>query len=1234
MTALPPEIGPYRILKILGLGGMGVVYRGIHEETRKIVAIKTVRPGYENTVHGIRKEIRTLAKIKHPGIVKILSEGIHNGLPWYAMEWLNGKTLRHYFADLRGERMNVRAQKSKQDLDTDRLDVVDKSSSWWTESFAIDELRSLAHSRLDVSEVSKNHKTATERVVGGGILADILTVVKLICDPVAFLHGEGIVHRDLKPDNIIINESGFPILVDFGLMTQSSSTISREMLNVENLTMGTAHYMSPEQIQGHYVDARADLYALGCMLYELITGQKPFSGSIQQVLYKHLEEQPIPPAQLVTGVPDELNKLILDLMEKDPWKRIGYADDVARVLARLGAGGDETSYGERPRSHLYRPRFTGREEQMSMLTQKLLDLDQGQGGIVFIGGESGVGKTRLAMELVRISQWRDLFIFTGECADSSPKLMGPFQHFFQYLSDQRNVLDDLEIYQLVTKNSNLLARYIAVFREKTAPLDDHHQEPYPPEDRERFFDLLLNLLITTSRKKPILLIFDDLQWGDDLTLDFLQLLLERRIPQTHALTVVGLYRSEEITTGLKEILTSEALLRMNLSRLAENAVDQIIKDMLALASFPRELSKFLARYSRGNPFFVTEFIKTAVGEDLISRDDEGQWQVGKHTDGQATYQDFEALRLPRSIMALIKRRIKQLPTHALHIAEAAAVIGRESATFLLQDVSQLPDEIFLDALAELSRQQFLEQSEPGSFRFIHDKIREVIYNNIRKKRKTRLHHQAALSIEEFFKDTWEDVQAVLGKHWERADDPEKALENYLAAARLAVNQHAYGEAEKLYRSYLQLTVMHSRESIRVMNELGRYVLQIQARIREARHEHELALRRAQAIKDKSGIAESLLNLGWIDYAIAGNMEKAQQRFETGLEMIRKTDDRLLEGSILNHLANLHHAQGNLDQAEIIYLDALTIHRQVHHRKGEAKILSNLASLHKQKGKIDEAKRLFEHALMLNQEMGDRIYEGVILGSLANLHQLMGEIDQALTLYEQALIINRETGARQSEVINCINLGSLLMEQKNITKARTLFKESLKISQMIGAKRLEGVIFGNLGSIHHELGNVEKAYQHFQAALTIHSEVDNRIFKGWILCQIATLQRQTRGSPRKITELLTESEKLIRKSGHTMAIVYFLCECGHHAISRKYSAQQYLTKAVLEIESMKIQPESRLQRMIAKLERAQKALEAGETERLHQGELITDISPGLRQWLQDKGVISPEQPLWSKDNAKP
>jgi serine/threonine-protein kinase len=281
--------GRYRFVKILGEGGMGAVWEAVQIDLNRPVAVKLMLPGAGMNVDSIarfQREARVTAALHHPGAVKIFDFGRDDeGRLYIVMERLLGTTLR----------------------------------SWV---------------RPDAAPMP---------------LARTVDIAMQIADVLVAAHAIGLVHRDLKPENVFLEKhhdgSDRVVVVDFGLAYIEDRSDAARMTK-EGVISGTPIYMSPEQCAGKNIGVAADVYALGCMLYEMVSGLVPFEGASFQLLVKHSFEDPVPPSQRREGiyVPRALEELILDMMKKAPDARPTAAKVVER-LARIG-----TTLGERERA--------------------------------------------------------------------------------------------------------------------------------------------------------------------------------------------------------------------------------------------------------------------------------------------------------------------------------------------------------------------------------------------------------------------------------------------------------------------------------------------------------------------------------------------------------------------------------------------------------------------------------------------------------------------------------------------------------------------------------------------------------------------------------------------------------------------------------------------------------------------------------------------------------------------
>src|SRR5499426_3147554 len=606
------------------------------------------------------------------------------------------------------------------------------------------------------------------------------------------------VHRDLKPDNVLLSSAGLRgsvKLADLGLALPGYG----ERISRAGLILGTASYMAPEQALGQQVDSRTDLYSLGVLLYELTTGRLPFTGDDPlTIVSQHVHASVVPPCVLRPDLPRALEAVILRLLEKSPARRFATAVETAAALREsLAATGAAGAAGSTATvailDALSRGRLVGRSAELAQALEFWRRAREGQGHAVLLSGEPGAGKTRLAREITIQAAVDGAVVLRGGCYEydaTTPYL--PFVESFRRWV--REWKDDSALLAALGESAPQIAKLAPEIESRLGPFPKPHELP-PHEERLLFFDAVAQVFANLARQTGLLFYADDLHWADRSTLWLLAHLL-RQMRELRVL-IVGCYRETELdrahplAKALVDWNRERLITRITLRRFDGAETSAQLSALLG-EEVSAEFGTAVHRETEGNPFFVEEVLKALIEQGSLRRES-GRWKRC----------DVHELVIPQSVKEAIGNRLNRVSAQTNEVLRAAAVLGKSFNFEELKAIAtKVSEDVLLDALDESTGAQLIVARNDDSFTFTHDKIREVLYEELNPIRRRRLHRNAAEGLERHCGPGGCAVER-LAYHYIHAGEYENGLKYAKQAAREAVRVFAFDEAVAAYSRALE-----------------------------------------------------------------------------------------------------------------------------------------------------------------------------------------------------------------------------------------------------------------------------------------------------------------------------------------------------------------------------------------------------------------------------------------------
>jgi predicted ATPase/predicted Ser/Thr protein kinase len=1014
---------------------------------------------------------------------------------------------------------------------------------------------------------------------------EVIDIARAIGQALGSAHACGIIHRDIKSENIMVTEEKTVKVMDFGLAKIQGASI----LTKEGEIMGTAAYMSPQQATGEATDHRTDIFSLGVVMYELLTGQRPFTGDQEiAVVFSLLNEEPMGIRELNAEVPEALEQIVFKALRKEPQDRYQQVDQMVQDLERLRQA--ITAEGEVSLAELdlvaaeevgaaeereFRAQLVGREKELEEVKDLLYHATLGEGQTVLISGEAGIGKTRLVGELTKHAKTKKIRTLVGGCVHKMKSY--PYQPFVEAIQEYFQIkgvegVQKLEAF-LDERAPELKAQssVLKVF------LNLEGQEEAQVVNKEELLQTINRLIERVAVERPLILFVDDLQWADEDTLSLFHY-TARWIRRAKVL-LVGTYRPEdvnlpgeeetELLPQVRREMNREGLVReIALERLRGEHLAPLVGSLFPNAEFGEDFYQSLFSETEGNPLFVLETLKLMKAEGVIYRDD-GTYRLGESPQG---------LAVPSRVHDVIKRRLQRLDEEEHDILELASVEGEVFNSATVAECLGLNKIQLLKKLQRLEREHHVIHTVERRYRFDHAKIRELLYQEILPELRIEYHLLVGGHLRADFSAD-EQVIPQIAHHLVEGGDLKGALPFLVKAGVRAKRVFANAEAIDHFSQALEISLglswddaQERTKTLATIQESLGDIYALTGKHREAVQAYSSALdleqlssekcsclmRKTSGVQERQGaydealaalekaqqcvepvaeeplglqeIGRILIDRGAVHYKM-GEVEKAEKEIQEGLALLEGTDATSHQAAGYHYLGVVSRSRGEYQQAVQMHQRSLELREKIGDRWGIALSYNNLGIAYKNQGKKDEAAQMYQRCLEIFEQIGYKLGVAGLYNNLGSLAQDRGDYERAREMFRRSLTLREEIGNRHGVAMSLTNLGLVHLESGDHARARDYLKKSLELQRELRLGDFESITCSYLAQACAHLSDFDAAQQFADEAVALAVETGQRGNEGLARMVWGQVRRQMAAQAQgpQIEKLMAEAAQELERS---------------------------------------------------------------------------------------------------------
>ena len=728
--------------------------------------------------------------------------------------------------------------------------------------------------------------------------------------------------------------------------------------------------------------------------------------------------------------------------------------------------------------------LVGRAAELNTVQECLRSARKGKGAVLGIVGEPGAGKTRLNAEIELSARAAGFHVIFGRCV--------PYETNQPYVTLTNLLNGFFEIKPAATDEEK---KMLVGMKLKNIGLDLNRTLPYlgilyglefpetkdlpPAALKKRIYDAVRELFERLA-SSPLLVQIDDLQWADPTSID----LFDHLIPLfDSAPTLFSFaYRADYNFPWLG----SKSFHGISLGNFDRDETQTFCREILGVASLPREITEAVFEKSQGNPRFIEEIVKLLLRKGGIR----------KSHDAARTTERFRKLEIAESLSSLILDQIDRLDESDRRLLQYASVSGRTFQPELLNRILKIPAAELNDKLEKLVHFEGLLAPRPESqeYDFVSPTTYEVVYGSLFKARRRELHGQIGRELENVYANQIAEHIEALAYHFARSEDEAKGVAYLKGAADKSYRLYALKETLAFFETALAILpkgngvdkaeiLKHQGWVYKLLGDFKRAALILQQSLKCAR--------KVPSIKDEAAVA---VNLG-IVFQDMGQPDRGLNYFLRAHRLARKINDQLIEAQATQNIGIHYLNTGQWDKADENYRQVLEIYESMNNLRGVALANLNIGLIRQNQGDPAAARERYQKAYGIFRELGDK---GMMINCLHNIgliHMGRGEIPEAQTRFEEALSLAVQTGDKARESLMLGSIGVIHAQAWDLAGAFEKFNQSRDLAQQVGDAVQNMAMSINVGDVHLFRGQLTRAVDYHARAVHIAREISDPVNEG-------------------------------------------------------------------------------------------------------------------------------------------